>query len=103
MNLVTLGALTPARSANRATLSSPAIGYEARKTLASLRSAGLRLAWRWRTSSATRSIVSFVTPRFIQGPIEKFLTRILVAASVAAAAGAVSSGRFLHEHRQPGF
>src|SRR5258706_2360724 len=79
MNRVTVGGLTPARSANLATLSRPAIGYEARSTRASFRSAGLRPA-RWcLTSSPTRDsgVVSFVTSRPIQPPPGTSLTRIL--------------------------
>src|SRR6266576_5207403 len=53
MNLVTVGGLTLARSANRATLSRPAIGYEASRTRASFRSAGLRESSRSLTASPT--------------------------------------------------
>src|SRR4030081_283429 len=86
MNRVTVGGLTPARSANRATLSRPAIGEEARSTLASFRSAGLRLARRWRTSSPTLESagVSFVTSWPNSLYPGTFLTRILSAVSFPA-------------------
>src|ERR1700737_1042664 len=86
MNRVTVGGLTPARSANRATLSSPAIGYEASRTRASLRSAELRSARRPRTSSPTRtsSVVTFVTSGGISRRAGTFLTRMLSPVSFAA-------------------
>src|SRR5256885_3884611 len=61
MNRVTVGGLTPARSANRATLSRPAIGYDASSARARRRSAGLRESRRWRTSSTTRCSVTDIT------------------------------------------
>src|SRR5438270_11166599 len=86
MKRVTVGGLTAARSAKRATLSSPAMGYDASRTRASLRSAGLRSDWRWRTSSPIRVSVSFVRSRAISLCSGPLLTRILEAVSVAAIA-----------------
>src|SRR5947209_10643657 len=79
MKRVTVGGRTQARSANLATLSRPAIGYEARSTRASFRSAGLRVA-RWcLTSSPTRDsgVVSFVTSEPNQPSPGTSLTSIL--------------------------
>src|SRR4029077_9212768 len=86
MKRVTVGGLTPARSANRATLSRPAIGDEAGSTRASFRSAGLRPA-RWcLTSSPTldSGVVSFVTSRLKPPPPDTSLTRILSPVSFPA-------------------
>src|SRR5260370_32617050 len=94
MNRVTVGGLTPARSANLATLSRPAIGYDASSTRASFRSAGLRLA-RWcLTSSPTleSGAVSFVTSRPNPPAPDTSLTRILSAVSFAATHQASARG-----------
>src|ERR1700693_3391560 len=86
MKRVTVGGLTRARSANLATLSSPAIGYEASSTLASFRSAGLRLSSRWRTSSPTLESwpATFVTSRLMETLEEPSLTKILSPVSFPA-------------------
>src|ERR1700693_1216392 len=86
MKRVTVGGLTRARSANLATLSSPAIGYEASSTLASFRSAGLRLSSRWRTSSPTLESwpATFVTSRLMESLEEPSLTKILSPVSFPA-------------------
>src|SRR6266702_4789324 len=77
MKRVTVGGLTPARSANRATLSRPAIGYEASRARASRRSAGLRESRRWRTSSTTRCSVTDITFHPELGYFGTFLTNTL--------------------------
>src|SRR5438876_634115 len=77
MKRVTVGGLTPARSANRATLSRPAIGYDASSARARRRSAGLRESRRWRTSSPTRWSVTDITFHPKRGYFGTFLTNPL--------------------------